>query len=67
MDGVKFDIFTKFANNFIQNFNFKSNIPITLSLVNDNIPSVENDYNYNELLPTHKNFSLTNVNNLIED
>jgi len=44
MDGVKFNIFT---NNLIQNFNFnfKPNIPITLSLVsnNNNIPSVEYD------------------------
>ncbi len=38
MDGVKFNIFTNITNNLIQNINFKSNLPITLSLVDNNIP-----------------------------
>jgi hypothetical protein len=38
MDGVKFNTFTNITNNLIQNINFKSNLPITLSLVDNNIP-----------------------------
>jgi len=38
MDSVKFNTFTNITNNLIQNINFKSNLPITLSLVDNNIP-----------------------------